>query len=146
MAVLHDPEVRASLKKRVQSLRPDSQRQWGRMTVDQMLWHVNVSMAECLGEYSPPPMRVPIPRKLLRWLLLNVPWPRGARTRPDMLAVQRYDFETERARCLRLLEGICSRDLGANWPDSASLGEMSGKHWSQLQAIHLNHHLKQFGV
>lgn len=146
MAILHDPEVRASLKRRLESLNPNSPRKWGRMTVDQMLWHVNVSMSECLGEYSPPPMRVPMPRKLLRWLILNVPWPRGARTRPDMVASQRYNFETERARCLRLLEGICSRDLSARWPESASTGEMSGKHWSRLQAKHLDHHLKQFGA
>jgi hypothetical protein len=146
MSMIHAPGVHDALRRRIESLRPDSQRKWGRMTVDQMLWHVNVSMSECLGEYSPAPMRVPMPRKLLRWLLLNVPWPKSARTRPDMVAAQRYDFETERARCLRLLDGIHRRDLSASWSDSASLGEMSGKHWSRLQAKHLEHHLKQFGV
>lgn len=146
MTLLHDPGVRASIEKRVRLLQPETKPKWGRMTVDQMLWHVNVSMAECIGEYSPPPMRVPMPRKLLRWLILNVPWPKGSRTRPDMVAAQRYDFETERARCLRLLEGICSRELSARWPESASMGEMSGKNWSRLEAKHLEHHLKQFGV
>ena|SRR5437867_1195587 len=146
MTMIHDPGVHEALRKRIQSLRPDSQRKWGRMTVDQMLWHVNVSMAESVGEYTPAPMRVPMPRKLLRWLLLNVPWPKGSRTRPDMVAAQRYDFTTEHARCLRLLDRIHSRELSGSWPNSASLGEMKGKHWSRLEAKHLEHHLTQFGV
>ncbi len=146
MSMVHDPGVYESLRKRIQALRPDSQRKWGRMTVDQMLWHVNVSLAECVGEYTPPTMRAPIPRKLLRWLLLNVPWPKGSRTRPDMLVSQHYDFPVEHARCLRLLDRVHSRDLDASWPNSASLGEMRGKHWSRLEAKHLEHHLTQFGV
>jgi hypothetical protein len=146
MTNLHGPGVRETVKRRILALRPDSQRKWGRMTVDQMLWHVNVSLAESVGEYSPAPMRVPMPRKLLRWLLLNVPWPKGSRTRPDMVAAERHDFETERARCLRLVDRVCDRDLAAKWPNSASLGEMTGKHWSRLEAKHLEHHLTQFGV
>jgi hypothetical protein len=112
------------------------------MTVDQMLWHINVSLAEAAGEYAPARMRVPIPRSLLRWLLLNVPWPKGSRTRPDMeVRGQRYDFNAEQARALRLVDSMT-----AAWPDSASLGAMRGKHWSRLEAKHLEHHLTQFGV
>jgi hypothetical protein len=146
MAKLHDATVRDAVKKRVLSLRPASSRRWGRMTVDQMLWHVNTAMAESLGEYSAAANPVPIPRWLLRWLVLNVPWPRGAKTRPDLVATAQHDFEAERARCLAFVDRVASRDLHASWPASANFGEMSGAHWSRLHAKHLDHHLRQFGV
>jgi hypothetical protein len=146
MSTLHDPAVRGALKKRVQSLRPDSQRKWGRMTVDQMLWHVNLPMRECLGEYTSPPAKAPMPKRLLRWLTLNMPWPKGAPTRPDLVASGQYDFEQERANCLALIDRVAARDVSEAWPVSSGFGEMSGAHWSRLHARHLDHHLKQFGA
>lgn len=146
MSSLHDDRTRVALKKRVHSLRPDSQRRWGRMTVDQMLWHVNMPMKESLGEYATAAAKAPMPKKLLRWLVLNVPWPRGARTHPDLVASKRYDFEQERAACLELIDRFVARDQQSAFPASASFGAMSCVHWSRLHAKHLDHHLRQFGV
>ena len=146
MSLIHHAGVRNTIKKRVETLRSDSQRKWGRMTVDQMLWHVNRSLAESLGEYTGPAQKPPIPRKLLRWLALNLPWPRGARTRPDLVAAQHQDFNLEKLRCLAFIDRVSSRDMNAVWPKSAGFGEMTGRHWSQLHAKHLDHHLRQFGA
>jgi hypothetical protein len=44
MPLLHDSAVHASLLKRLDDLRPDSRGRWGRMSVDQMLWHVNAAL------------------------------------------------------------------------------------------------------
>ena len=146
MADLHDPVVRDELKRRIGSLRPDSARHWGRMTVDQMLWHVNIPLAECAGEYKTQPKPVPVPRRLLLWFTLNMPWPRGARTRPDLVATERHDFETERQRCLELIDRISAGNIDGQWPPSAGFGDMSGREWGRLHAKHLDHHLRQFGV
>ena len=144
--LLHDPETYASIRRRVESLRVDTPRQWGKMTIDQMLWHVNVSMREAVGEYKPVLKPLPIPKAVLRWAVINMPWGRGARTRPDMYAVSPYDFNAQKAECLALIDRIVAQPLSAAWPDSASMGRMKGKHWSQLTAKHLDHHLRQFGV
>ena len=143
--LLHDPEIYQSIRRRIESLRVDSPRQWGKMTVDQMLWHVNVSMREAVGEYKPDIGAIPLPKWLMRWAVLNMPWGRGARTRPDMYAASTYDFAAQKAECLALMERIYTRPVTATWPESASMGRMSGRHWSQLTAKHLEHHLKQFG-
>jgi len=103
-------------------------------------------LAESVGEYSVAPNAVPIPRKLLRWLVLNVPWPRGAGTRPDLVATARHDFEVERTKCLALIDRVVGRDLESDWPRSANFGEMRGRDWSKLHYIHLDHHLRQFGA
>src|SRR5205823_9565327 len=97
-----DPELCASIRKRMQSLRVDARRQWGKMSIDQMLWHVNVSMREAVGDYTPQLKPLPVPKALFRWLVINIPWGRGARTRPDMYAVSTYDFNAQQAECLHL--------------------------------------------
>jgi hypothetical protein len=144
--LLHDPEVYTAITKRMQSLRVDTRRQWGKMNIDQMLWHVNVSMREAVGDYTPQLKPLPIPKALLRWAVINMPWGRGARTRPDMYAVSTYDFVAQKAECLALIDRIVARPLSAAWPASASMGKMTGKHWSRLTAKHLDHHLRQFGA
>ena len=142
--LLHDPEVYASIRKRIESLRPDTPRAWGKMTVDQMLWHVNVSMREAVGDYQARITPLPVPKALMRWAVINLPWGRGARTRPDMYVRSTYDFEAQKAECLALIERIYKQPLDSPWPVSVSMGRMKGKHWSQLTARHLDHHLKQF--
>jgi hypothetical protein len=146
LTLLHDPDVHASIRKRMQSLRADTPRKWGKMSIDQMLWHVNVSMREAVGDYTPQLKPLPIPKALFRWAVLNIPWGRGARTRPDMYPASAYDFNAQKAECLSLIDRIVARPLSAEWPNSASMGKMTGKHWSQLTAKHLDHHLRQFGV
>lgn len=144
--LLHDPAVRDSIRRRIESLRVDSPRQWGKMTIDQMLWHVNVSMREAVGDYKSDAKPLPAPKWLVRWAILTMPWGRGARTRPDMYAVSTHDFNVQKAECLALVDRIIATPLDAQWPDSVTMGRMSGRHWSQLTAKHLEHHLKQFGA
>jgi len=144
--LLHNSEVYAALRRRMESLRPDSPRQWGKMSIDQMLWHVNVSMREAVGDYHPSLKPLPLPKPLLRWAVINLPWGRGARTRPDMYATASYDLTKEKAECLALMERIYRKPLDSEWPASGSMGRMSGAHWSRLTAKHLEHHLKQFSA
>jgi hypothetical protein len=117
------------------------------MSVSQMLWHVNEAMEGALGRVAEAPEKVPLPRPLLKFIVLNLPWPKGAPTRRRWVPQKdRYDFAAERDRCLSLVDAITSKALGDRWPDSPTLGRMSGKDVSRLQAKHLNHHLTQFGV
>ena len=143
---LHDAAVYAAIRRRVESLRVDTPRRWGKMSIDQVLWHVNVSMREAVGDYTPQLKAPPIPKAILRWAIINVPWGRGAPTRPDMFPASTHDFNVQKAECLSLIDRIVARPLTDEWPRSASMGRMSGKQWSQLTAKHLDHHLRQFGA
>ena len=149
MPLLHDPRYKAETVRRVKALRPDTERRWGRMSVGQMLWHVNQAMEGALGHIVVDPARppLPLPRPLLKLLVLNAPWGKGAPTLKQWIPRDDgHDFASERDRCLRLLEEIASRPIGDAWPDSPMLGRMRGKDVSRLHAKHLNHHLTQFGV
>ena len=147
MALLHDDRYKADIVRRVQSLTPQSRGRWGKMSVSQMLWHVNEALEGALVSVPEAPEWVPLPRPLLKFLVLNLPWVRGAPTRKRWVPQQeKYDLAAERDRCLRLINELTSRPVDANWADSPTLGPMSGKDVSRLQAKHLNHHLTQFGV
>jgi hypothetical protein len=146
MPILHDSETRAAITQRLVALRPDSERRWGAMSVEQMLWHVNQAMAAALGEVAVAPRKLPLPRPVLKFIVLNLPWMKGAPTHPGFLAKGAYDFDAERARCLRLIDTFTARSIDSEWPLQPNFGRMSGRHISRLQAKHLNHHLSQFGL
>lgn len=139
----HGPEIR----RRIAQLQPSMTPRWGRMTVDQMLHHVNLALAEALGEHTAPPSIRGIPEALLRFAIIELPWGKGAPTRPDIKIPEgeRYDFAAEQERCLSLLDRFLAKPMNEPWPRAANFS-MTGRHWSKLQYKHLNHHLQQFGV
>lgn len=144
---LHDPAVRDSFRTRIQALGPQTERQWGKMSVDQMLWHINQAFRNAVGDFDMAPFKSPIPRPLLKFFVFRVPWPKGAPTAPEMTAGSRYSFEAERDRCLALIERMTRRDMDEpGWGRSPVFGHMTGREWSRLNAKHLDHHLRQFGV
>ena len=145
--LLHDPVTRESIRERVKKVSPASTRQWGKMSPDQMLWHVNQLLAEGLGQVRFGPFTPPLPFPIVKFIALNFRWPKGVQTRPDLLADdKRPNLEAERARCLDLLDAFAAKSLSDAWPPCTAFGKMSGKEWSQLTAKHMDHHLKQFGV
>jgi hypothetical protein len=117
------------------------------MSVDQMLHHCNLVLAESLGEHKAEANLRGLPKSWIRWMILNGPWGKGAPTRPDMYIAkgQRYDFAGEKARMLAMIDRVLAKPMDSAWPESANF-PMTGRHWSQLNFRHLNHHLKQFGV
>jgi hypothetical protein len=147
VALLHDPPHKAEILRRLKTLSPNAARRWGKMSVSQMLWHVNEAMEGALGRIQAEPMKVPLPRPLLKFLVLNFPWGKGAPTLKRWVPQSdNYDFASEQTRCLRLVGELASKPLDDAWPDSATLGRMTGNEVSRLHAKHLNHHLTQFGV
>jgi hypothetical protein len=146
MPLLHDDATRAALKARLTALRPDSQRQWGKMSVDQMLWHVNAALNMALGRSNAPPDKLPLPLPIMRFLVIHLPWPKNGPTNPTLIPQGQYDFETEHALTPQLMDELAQRDIRGDWGNHPLLGHMSGRQVSKLQAKHLDHHLRQFGV
>ncbi len=143
--LLHDPAVRDAVRGRILTLRSDSPRKWGKMSVDQMLWHCSQSMGQALGQVPSTLVRVPVPRSMMKFFVLNMPWPKGAPTAPELTAIKRYSFDTEHARCLQFLDAFTTKGIDAHdWGSSPAFGPLNGTEWSRLQAKHLDHHLRQF--
>jgi hypothetical protein len=141
---LHDPATRSSIEARLKALRPDAPRQWGSMTPDQMLWHLNQFLTFSIEGGSQKRKRPAMAAAMFRFILLYMPWPKGAPTNPKARAQGSHDFVAERERCLALIAKFVSRPLDAQWPEDPSFGEMTGVFASKLQAKHFDHHLRQF--
>jgi hypothetical protein len=146
MVMLHDAPARRAIEARLAALRPDTTPRWGRMSADQMLWHCNRGLDVALGQFQLPPEKPPLPKVVMKFMVLRLPWPKNAPTSPHFVAKERYDFEAERRRCLQLIDQLAQRPLEGTWQDHPFFGPMSGREISRLQAKHLDHHLAQFGV
>jgi hypothetical protein len=146
MPLLHNPAVREAIDARLGRLRADSRPAWGKMSVDQMLWHVSQAMAADLGHITAPREMSWLPRPLMKFLVLNMRWPKGAPTSATFRAVATHDFDEQLARCRWLINELTSRPLDRLASRHPTLGRMSGRDISRLHAKHLDHHLRQFGV
>jgi len=146
MPLLHDSQTREGLRSRIERIQPTAVRQWGKMTPDQMLKHLNIALSVCLGQMSFAPMKMPLPGPLFRFFAANFPFPKGAPTHPDYCVGERYDISAEKARCLTLIEEFARKPIDSPWPESPVFGKVTGKFNSRVQAKHIDHHLRQFGA
>lgn len=146
MVVLHDPAARDSIRARIRALTPASPRRWGKMSADQMLWHVNQVFQTSLGDRSVPSRRPPFPVPVLKFMLFNLPWPHGAPTAPEYVAEGARDFDAERRACLELIDRFTARGMDERDWSPAVFGPITGREWSRLHWKHLDHHLSQFSV
>jgi hypothetical protein len=143
---LHDPAVRDSIRARVQKLSPDANRAWGKMTVDQMLWHCSEALEGALGKVEHRQMKLPLPAPIIKFMVLSLPWMKGAPTHPDFVAGERHDFNAQKARTLSLIDEFCAKRIDATDWGLAGFGKLTGEEHSRLHAKHLDHHLKQFSA
>lgn len=71
---------------RLRTVQPTSQRCWGKMSAHQMVCHLADSLRGPMGQRSISRRSPPLPRKLIKWLALNLPmrWPHGVKGPPEI--------------------------------------------------------------
>lgn len=138
------------IKTRINSLTPETQNHWGKMSVDQMLAHVNVAYELVYTDKYPKPKG--FQKFLIKLFAKNVvvgpkPYKKNARTAPIFLIEGQRDFEKEKKRLLDHLDKTFQ--LGPahfHNKESHAFGPLTEKEWNTLFSKHLDHHLQQFGV
>ena len=95
---LFEPAVYTEITERVNRLSPESQRQWGKMTVSQMLAHCKEAFKVPLSEKRLPKL---YPFALIGWMVKNklyndTPWKQGLPTAPNFIIKDERDFESEK--------------------------------------------------
>jgi Protein of unknown function (DUF1569) len=137
---------------RIKLLQSPSPRRWGRMNAHQMICHVADSFRVVMGEKAVTPMKGPAPRKLIKWLALQVPlrWPHGVKTRPEvdqqLGGTPPADFDQDRREFLRLLDRFTHQPREFEWHPHPMFGHMADEEWMRWGYLHMDHHLRQFGV
>ncbi|WP_289659220.1 DUF1569 domain-containing protein [Flavobacterium panacagri] len=135
---------------RINKLQSDSQPLWGKMSVDQMLAHCNVTYEMVYDNVHPKPnafLRLILKSFVKKKVVDETPYPKNIRTAPQFIINGNRDFNLEKKRLISYINK--TRELGENvfeGKESLSFGKLSAKEWNNLFAKHLDHHFTQFGV
>ena len=138
------------VKERLAQLRPDSDRQWGKMNPAQMLAHCSAAMEMAVGEKNPP--RILIGRLLGRFakksMIVNEkPMPRNVGTHKSLVVNDERDFVVESQRLREFIDRFAAGGPGAcTKHPHFFFGPLTPVEWSALMYQHLDHHLRQFQV
>lgn len=135
---------------RINQLTSSTQPQWGKMSVDQMLAHLNVAYEMAYEtKHAKPNFIAKFFLKLFvkSAVVSEKPYPKNGRTAPAFVITGDKDFEKEKHRLISYLEK--TQKLGGahfNNRESHSFGPLTTNEWNNLFSKHLDHHLTQFGV
>lgn len=148
MKNLFESVTRAEVLTRLERINTQSRRQWGKMTVEQMLWHVNSTMSYALNEFQVPIRGNWFQRVIARrYALSELPTPKGkTRTIPEFKATGIYNMEGEKKRFKNYINLYSKSQERLIWPPNPLFGEFTGDNWARLNYKHIDHHFKQFGV
>lgn len=150
MKDIFNKTVSEAIIKRINLLNASSEPKWGKMTVDQMLAHCNVTYELVYDNKHAKP------KGFKKWMLKTFvknfvvsekPFKKNGRTAPVFLITNEKDLEKERERLNSYI--IKTQELGSDYFDnkeSHSFGNLTKKEWNNMFYKHLNHHLNQFGV
>jgi hypothetical protein len=136
---------------RVSRLTATTPRRWGTMDVCRALRHLTFIFEMSLGEQVVPDKTVPVLRDVLyvvffRWF---TNWPKGKLKGPAYTCPPpQGGFDVERAAVVDRMWRFV--DLLEREPDRTALnpglGPIPLTKWSRVHGVHLDHHLRQFGV
>ena len=153
MKTLANETAKDLLLKRLRQLKPDSPRRWGKMTPHQMICHLNDSFKTAIGERDVSPRKSNLlTRTVVRWIALYAPlrWPHGVPTMPEndqeRGGTPPEDFKRDLDALTSIIERLTSSQRDFQWRRHPLFDEMSDRDWWRWGYLHVDHHLRQFGV
>lgn len=147
MKSLRHPAVSEEILQRIDRIGPNSVRQWGTMTPEQMLAHLVESMRIATGELTTKPRKTPLRWFPLKQLAIYVaPMPRGLPTAQELLPEECGPMDESKRELRRLLTAFSDAAASRPLPPHPAFGRLGSHPWGVLMLRHLDHHLRQFGV
>ena len=146
MKSIWQDESRKELSDRVGGLTWDHRAQWGKFTAPRMVCHLADSLRMAMGELPVKSKHLPIRYPPLKQLIIYVaPFPRGAKTAPELLAREPREWAND-IDDLRGLLDRAATSTTEGWPEHPLFGALSRNAWGVLIYRHMDHHLRQFGA
>ncbi|MEM6771870.1 MAG: DUF1569 domain-containing protein [Bacteroidota bacterium] len=145
-----NPETTASLLDRLNKLTPESQPHWGKMSVAQMLAHVNVAYDINYGKTKVHYnwfARLMLKLFVKSTVVGDKPYKKNGQTAPIFIITDERDFTAEMSKLETYLHQMEGEGAAAyEGKESPSFGVLTAQEWSNQFYKHLDHHLTQFGV
>ena len=150
MKTVFDAACIGELQHRLAGLRPGSPRQWGKMSVAQMLAHCSKGIEMAAGELCPERALIGlIIGRLIKRVVLgdDKPMRRDSPTAKELMVEDAPDFEAEKTRLSSLIgRFVDAGPAGCTSHPHAFFGPLNPGEWGILMYKHLDHHLRQFGA
>lgn len=152
MKTLADFECRREICARVENVGPETPRCWGRMNAAQMICHLRDAFLAVMGEKPVQPVRGLNLWPLMKPWVLYAPfkWPPGVPTRPELDqalgGTPPAEFAADVRRLLAVINTFTADPREFAFLPHPMFGEMSEKDWMRWGYLHMDHHLRQFGV
>lgn len=153
MKTLGNEVDRTLVLERLGRLTAESPRQWGKMTPHQMVCHLNDSFKSVIGERQLSGSKSNVlTRTVVRWMALYAPfkWPHGVPTMPENDQEQGgtppVDFQRDVEDLSSMIERLTSAERDFQWGQHPLFAEMSERDWMRWGYLHMDHHLRQFGL
>ena len=118
----------------------------------QMVCHLGDSFRFVLGQFPVSAAITPFTRTIVKWLAFTLPWPGGViSTRPEIDQVRGggtkpADFARDVSDLEALLERVTGPTVTLEGQSHPIFGPMSRAEWLRWGYLHMDHHLRQFGV
>lgn len=150
MPSLFEPQTGIETLERIKKLQPNSQRQWGKMNVAQMMAHVRELLLIATGEKNVKPSLIgKIMAPFIKPIIMsNKPFRKNLPTGPDFVTGNvDKDFTIEKELLINTYTRLLQNgEQGVEGRVHPLFGKLSSYEWGFSQWKHLDHHLKQFSV
>lgn len=141
------------VQQRIATISPNSQRQWGTMTVQQMLCHCTDQIRLALAQKSATETASWFNRNVAIHIALLLPKiPKGFTAPIDMsqdeggLGTKPTSFANDQQLLLTAIDEFLKKPAGYVFSAHPDYGPLSRNRYGRFIYLHLDHHLRQFGV
>lgn len=149
MKSIYNPNDNQELIERINKLTEESKPLWGKMTVTEMLAHCQCPMDVAFGKLElKANFAIRILGKLLKNKIINsTEFKKNSPTAKEFIVKGNLDFSKEKEGLIERINIFSlEKENAIKNKVHPFFGKMSIEEWSKLQTMHLDHHLKQFGV
>lgn len=146
MKSLFETESFTAIKNRLNTLKPENERKWGKMEIGQMLNHCQHPLNVSLGKGTIKKQYFPLAFLFKKSLYNDKPWKHGLPTAKSFKITDSKEFEREKAILEKLIDEFHNKKNNTQWEPHPLFGKFTSQQWGKMQYKHLDHHLKQFGA
>lgn len=135
------------IKQRLAQITEQTERQWGKMEVGQMLWHCQYPLKLAIENKENANKGNWFIKTFFKKSLYNdKPFRKNLPTDPRIKAKESKDFSLELVKLNTLVDEFYNLKDREVWYPHPTFGAFTTEQWGRLEYKHLDHHLRQFGL
>lgn len=146
MKSLFEEETYQEILSRIDAINEKSERQWGKMTAGQMLWHCQFPVKIGVENEHKGNGSLFVRLFFKKSMYNDKAWRKNLPTSPALKTKEAKSLTSEKAKLKQLVNEFYECRSRKTWNPHPLFGKLAHDQWGKMQYKHLDHHLTQFGV